>query len=172
MNPSDLIPSLPEEACPILTTEITNLEFNDLFPTYQDLSQMTDRMNCLDINMNTHRLRLELEKMKRRKLRASVNNIKHEIHPNTDEVNRIQYDLSILQERVGVLDMIFNNEMARISSLTYRSLSRIHHLIITILPYLTMPPDNHFETAQLANELLRTIQQFHAHCNIQTFTNL
>jgi len=52
MNPSDLIPSLFEKACPILTTEIPNLEFNDLFPTYQDLSQMTGRMNRLDIDMN------------------------------------------------------------------------------------------------------------------------
>ena len=112
-------------------------------------------MNRLDIDMNTHRLRLELEKMKRRKLRASMNNIKHEIHPNTDKVNRIRHDLSTLQERVGALDTIFNNEMARISSLIYRSLWRIHHLMIKILPYLMMPPDNYFETAQLANELLR-----------------
>ena len=47
-----------------LTTEIPNLEFNDLFPTYQDLSQMTDRMNRLDIDMNTHRVRFELEDRK------------------------------------------------------------------------------------------------------------
>ena len=133
---------------------------------------MTDRMNRLDIDMNTHRVRLELEKTKRRKLRASMNNLKHEIHPNTEEVNRIRYDLSTLQERVGALDTIFNNELARISSLTYRSLLRIHHLMITIIPYLTMPPDNYFETAQLANKLLRTIQQIHAHCNIHTFTIL
>ena len=172
MNPSDLISPLSEETCPLISNEITDLEFNNLFPTYQDLNQLTDRINRLDIDMNTHNLRLELERMKRRKLRASFNNIKQEIHPHNDEINRIQYDLSTQQERVGALDMIFNSEIARLSSLTYRSLSRIHHLIITILPYLSMPPDNHFETAQLANELLRTIQQFHPHCNIQTITSL
>ena len=172
MNPSELIPSLFEEACPILDTEIPNIEFNDLFPTYQDLSQMTDRMNRLDVDMNTHRVRLELEKMKRRKLRASMNNLKHEIHPNTEEVNQLRCDLSTLQERVGALDAIFNNELARISSLTYRSLLRIHHLMITNIHYLTMPPDDYFETAQLANELLRTIHQIHTHCNINIPTNL
>ena len=161
MNPNDIIPSL-----------LPNLEFNDLFPTYQDLVQLTERISRIDVDLNMHDLRIELEKMKRRKLRASVNNIRKEILPDNNMVAQIQYDLSTLQERVGALDMLYNNEMARISSLTHRSLSRIHHLFVTVFPYLTMPPDSHFETAQLANELLQTIQQFHTHCNTQTFTNL
>ena len=141
------------------------LEFGDLFPTYQDLTQLTERISHIYVNLNTHDLRIELERMKRRKLRTSINNIKKEIFPNSNAVAQIQYDLMNLQERVGAIEMMHNHEMARISSLTYRSLARIHHLFVTIFPHLTMPPDNHYETAQLANKL---IQQFHA----QTFTNL
>ena len=106
--------------------------------------------------------------MKRRKLRTSINNIKKEILRNSNAVAQLQHDLMNLQERVGAIEMMHNHEMARISSLAYRSLARIHHLFVTILPHLIVPPDNHFETVQLANELIRTIQQLHA----QTFKNL
>ena len=140
MNPNDIILSLTEESCPLLMTEPPILEFNDLFPIHQDLAQLTERMSRIDVDQNTHDLRIELERMKRRKLSASVNNIRKEIFPNNNMVTQIQFGLSTLQERVGAIDILYNNEMARISSLTYRSLSRIHHLFITILPYLTMKP--------------------------------
>ena len=168
MNTDNVFPFSIEDPCPLLMDEPPLLEFGDLFPTHQDLTQLTERISHIDINLNTHDLRIELERMKRRKLRTSINNIKKEILPNSNAVAQLQHDLMNLQERVGAIEMMHNHEMARISSLTYRSLARIHHLFLTILPHLIIPPDNHFETMQLANELIRTIQQLHA----QTFTNL
>ena len=92
MNPNDIIPFLTEESCPLLMTEPTILEFNDLFPTHQDLAQLTERMSRMDVDLNTHDLRIELERMKHHKLHASVNNITKEILPNNNMVAQIQHD--------------------------------------------------------------------------------
>ena len=52
--------------------------------------------------------------------------------------------------------------MARLSTVTYRSLSRMHNIMISIFPYIVMPSNNHAELAQLAYELLRIIYQLSA----------
>ena len=51
------------------------------------------------------------------------------------------------------------SEMAQLATVTYRSLSRMHNIIIFIIPFIVMPPNNHAELAQLAYELLRSIYQ-------------
>jgi len=168
MNNDNMFTFSMEDPCPVLMEEPPLLEFGDLFPTHQDLTQITERIGHIDISLNTQDLRIELERMKRRKLRTSINNIKREILPNNNAVAQLQNDLMIMRERMDALEIRHSHEMVRISSLTYRSLARVHHLFVTILPHLIMPPDNHFETVQLANELIRTIQQLHA----QTFINL
>ena len=168
MNNDDMFSFSIEDPCPVLMEEPPLLEYGNLFPTHQDLTQITERIGHIDISLNTQDLRIELERMKRRKLRTSINNIRKEILPHNNAVAQLQHDLMILQESMGALEMRHNHEMARISALTYRSLARAHHLFVAILPHLIMPPDNHFEAVQLANELIRTIQQLHA----QTFIAL
>ena len=66
MNINGVIPSSIEDSCPLLMAELPLLEFSNLFPTHQDLTQLTERISIIDVDLNTHDLRIELEKMKRR----------------------------------------------------------------------------------------------------------
>jgi len=52
-----------------------------------------------------------------------------------------------------------NNEMERLTMIIYRSLTRMHNIFISIIHYISMPPNCHVDLAQLAYELLRTIYQ-------------
>ena len=68
MNPSNVDLSLSKEPCPLLADPPT-LESVDLFPTYQDLVTLNDQISRRNLDINTQNLRVEVEKIKRQKLR-------------------------------------------------------------------------------------------------------
>ena len=55
---------LNNEGCPILP-EIAPLDPVDLFPTYHDITAISDCIEKLSIYVNTQSLRVEIEKIKR-----------------------------------------------------------------------------------------------------------
>jgi len=62
MNADNVFPFSIEDPCPLLMAEPPLLEFGDLLPTHQDLTQLTERISHIDVNLNTHDLRIELKK--------------------------------------------------------------------------------------------------------------
>ena len=74
-------------------------------------------------------------------------------------VDQLRQEVALLTQEMGSLTEAYNGEIARLSTVTYRCFSRLHQILITIVPYLSMPPSNHIETSQLTYELLRTVNQ-------------
>ena len=57
------------------------------------------------------------------------------------------------------MNNIYDSEIARLGTVSYRCFARLHQILITLAPYLHMPPNEHAELSQLTYELLRTIHQ-------------
>jgi len=60
-----------------MLTNLFPIEASQLVPPPQDLKMITDRLEDLEIASNTQSLRIEVERMKRQKLRASLRQLKH-----------------------------------------------------------------------------------------------
>jgi len=65
----------------------------------------------------------------------------------------------MLNQQIENLTRASNGDLARLTTVTYRSLSRMHNILIAIIPYIDMLPLNHEDLAQMVYELLRTIYQ-------------
>ena len=66
-----------DEWCPILT-ELLPLDLVDLFPAHNDVIAISNRFEQLSIEVNTQSLWVEIEKIKRQKLRITLKHVKRE----------------------------------------------------------------------------------------------
>ena len=65
-----------------------------------------------------------------------------------------------LQNNQNAIGYHLDGEIVRLSVLSYWSLSRMHQILTSLVPFIPMPPDIHLELTQLSNECVRTLQQF------------
>ena len=102
---------------------------------------------------------------------------KNMLDHNVISIVNVDWNRTISKKDWDVIDTRFENIEARkigilifrfffffvlsnpYNTITYRSLSRIHQIMISILEYLIMPPNDHAKMAQLVYELLRTVHQ-------------
>ena len=82
MNLNNVDLPLLGEPCPLLY-EIPNLESIDLVLTYQDIATLNDLISRINLDINTQNLRVEVEKIKRQKLRMTMRNLKNDINSPT-----------------------------------------------------------------------------------------
>ena len=85
--------------------------------------------------------------------------IQNEMVTSNPIINQLRQDIAILTQRVGSVTDAYNSEIARLSTTTCRCFSRLHQILIAIIPHLSMSPSNYVETSQLTYELLRNINQ-------------
>ena len=97
--------------------------------------------------MNNKDLRSRLEKAKRQRLNITVRNIERELTLLTETVAQTQSNITMLKQQIKNLTRESNGDFARLTTVTYRSLSRMHKILIAIIPYIDMPPHNHEDLA-------------------------
>ena len=116
-------------------------------------------MDQISIDLNTQQLRNKLEKCKRQRLSTTIQNIEREIATLSSTVNQTQANIVNLNKQIESLITARNGDLAQLTTVTYRCFSRMHNVLITLIPYIIMPTRTHEDLAQLAHELLRTIYQ-------------
>ena len=108
--------------------------------------------------MNIQNLKVEVEKLKRQRLRTTLKRIRRENIPTQRVLDLVQNDNHIVQEQLILVNNIHASEIARLGVLTHCCLSRLHQIFISVIPYVKMPTSGHTELSQLTYELLRDIQ--------------
>ena len=122
---------------------------------------MNSQLSQMNVDLNSQELCIRIKQAKRERLRVTLKSLKSEVALINKVIAQTQHDLSLLRERIEIVNNANISEMARLATVTYRSLSRMHSIIISIILYIVIHPYNHAELAQLAYELLRTIYQLH-----------
>jgi len=74
----------------------------------------------------------------------------------------------MLNERIATLNKTYFSEIARVTVLTYCCLDRLHQVLISIVPYIEMPVEEHHDASQLIYELLRVIQLLRSNISVES----
>ena len=130
-----------------------------IIPSIHDVNVINTQLNQLSVGMSTQGLRSKLEKAKRQRLNTTVRNIEREVTLLTKTVAQTQSNITMLRQQIENLTQVSNGDFARLATVTYRCLLKMHNILIPILPYIVMPPHNHEDLAQMVYELLRTVYQ-------------
>jgi len=128
-----------------------------LFPQ-NDLVFINQCLEQLSIDVNTQNIKLELETLKRRRLRRSMNQIKNEITALSQLLAHQSQKQVVLRSQIEILSESINSELACLTQRTHCCIGRIHHLLIATVPRIFMTEAEHNDIAQQAAELLRALQ--------------
>ena len=74
-------------------------------------------------------------------------------------IAHLQQENSKLRQQINTSSEIHHSERARSNMWIHSGMSRIHQILIGIIPRIPMTPSEHTEAAQLTYELLRIAQQ-------------
>ena len=113
----------------------------------------------LKIDINTQSLRIEIESAKRQRLNSSLKKVKQDIISPCQECTQLRYELDALKRYMGETHHNHGSRVARVSSVAFRCLSRVHQLLITFTPFIPMTAEAHAEISQLNYELYRSVEQ-------------
>jgi len=128
-----------------------------LYPQ-NDLVFINQRLEQLSVEVNTQNIKLELETLKRRRLRRSMNQIKNEITALSQLLAHQSQEQAILRNQIVTLSESISSELACLTQRTHCCIGRIHHLLIAAVPRIYMSEAEHNDIAQQAAELLRALQ--------------
>ena len=128
-----------------------------LFPQ-NDLVFINQRLEQLTIDVNTQNIKLELETLKRRRLRRSLNQVKNDITSLSQLLAYQSQEQAVLRSQIEILSESINRELACLTQRTHCCIGRIHHLLIATVPRIFMTQAEHNDIAQQAAELLRALQ--------------
>ena len=95
--------------------------------------------------LNTWSLRIELERVKRQKMRTTMKRIKREIISPRHLITQLRHDASVLHENQTSMQRFYEGEVIRLSIISLRFFLRIHQILISIVHYTSMPTNNHTE---------------------------
>ena len=127
-------------------------------PSNDDIMNLSKRLDHLTIDMNTQNLTIELEKMKRCRLRRSYKQLKSEILSLRQTTTQLQADNDLLREQISTLSSTLFGEIACLTTRVHCCLGRIHQTLIAVVPHIGMPEGEHREIAQVLHEILRAVQ--------------
>ena len=149
----DLVPEGPAY------DSMINLDEFTMPMSHSELTDLTHKFESLNIDSNTHGLRIEIERTKRQKLRATIKKLRQEFHTACADITALREEISQIREQQNAVNFQLNNENIRTNTLAFRCLSRIGQ-ILTLGPLNAQPADNYNEFEVLLQELHSTIRHF------------
>ena len=126
-----------------------------------DIVTLNQRFDQLSLDTNTQSLRIEIEKVKRQKLSATIRRLRQDLLSPHPEIARLRQDVDTMRNEQNSINYYLEAEIASNGAMTFRGLSRIHQILALMLPQTTLPVNHGPELNQLIQELGRTLQQFH-----------
>jgi len=149
----DLVPEGPAY------DDLLNLDEFTMSMPHPELTDLTHKFEALNIDSNTHGLRIEIERTKRQRLQATVKRLKHEFHATCADITILREEINQLRDQQNAVNFQLNNENIRTNTLAFRCLSRIGQ-ILTLGPLNAQPADNYNELEVLLQELHSTVRHF------------
>ena len=152
---------------------MTSFNFDDFlnepFPLFpeplqtpvEDIVQLSQRLEQLTVEVNTMNIKLELETIKRQRLRKSLRQSNAEILAIKHELTQRNQDNITVNEQIVMMSQTVFSEIACLTQRTHLCLGRIHHMMITAVPRIPMTEAEHSDLSQQAMELLRALQLIH-----------
>ena len=119
---------------------------------------ISQRLEQLTIDVNTQNIKLEVETLKRRRLRRSLNQVKNDITSLSQLLAYQTQEQAVLRNEIEILSASINSELACLTQRTHCCMGRIHHLLIATVPRIFMTEAEHNDIAQQVAELLRALQ--------------
>ena len=156
-NAPDLIPD------DLTFDSLLNLDNMVVPPVSQEITELSRKVDHLTIELNTINLRLEIEKTKRQRLQTVVRQYKRELSPQCPDLTLLRRDFDKFQELQNSTNYMLDGENTRTNTLVFRSVSRICHLLNTLIQGIYISPETLEESSILLQELISTIQQFGVH---------
>jgi len=141
---------------------ILNLDDLTMPVSHPELADLTHKFETLNIDSNTHGLRIEIERTKRQRLHVTVKRLRHELQAACTDITIMREEIGQLREQQNAVNYQLNNENIRTNTLAFRCLSRIGQ-ILTLGPLNAQPADNYHELEILLQELHTTVRQFGVH---------
>ena len=133
----------------------------ELVSLQQEISNINAKLERLTLDSNTPSLRVEVERVKRRRLQSSLKQVRNQLLHPCPKVETVKQEMSERQWYQDAVNYQFDGELTRLSTLMFRSLARMHEAIVYLLPHVMLPPDNGSEINRMLDEVTRTIRQFH-----------
>jgi len=130
-----------------------------MFTPQPELVDLTRKFESLNIDSNTHGLRIEIERTKRQRLQATVKRLRHEFSAACADIAILRDEITQLRDQQNAVNFQLSNENARTNTLAFRSLSRIGQ-ILSLGPLSTQPIENYNEIEILLQELNSTVRHF------------
>ena len=122
-----------------------------------DLVLISQRPEQLTVDVNTHSIRLELESLKRQRLRRSLKQAKAKIIILNQTLTQQNHENATLREQMAMLSSTLFSELACLTKQTHCCLGRIHHLVIAVVPRIYMSEAEHNDLSQQALQLIGTV---------------
>jgi len=122
-----------------------------------ELKAINDRIERLEIALNTQTLRLELERAKRQKLASIVKQRRHETHvTHLEALQQLTETNYVHQEAINYQ---LGGSIDHLSTVTFRCLSRTQQLLSYAFSCIPITPSDHPDVTCLLEEIGRTLQQ-------------
>ena len=150
----DLLPEDP------MINNLISMETPQLLPSSHDIKTISDRLENLEIVTNTHSLRIEVERVKRQKLRSSLKQFKHDAFTPSADMASLRQTVTFNYDQQTTTNYQLGGKLDKLSTLTFRCLSRMQQLLTTVIPRIASSPDDYNSIMQQLDEIGRTIQQF------------
>jgi len=124
-----------------LFPEIMPFDPPNLYPIPNEVASLSSQLEKLSIEVHTQSLRVAIKRAKRQKLVTMIRKIKRDIISPKQLSSQIQCDNTNLHRRITDLHQEYSHKLAQVTTVTYRSLSLVHKLMITFTPYIPMTAD-------------------------------
>jgi len=165
INDSDL-PDLFDDVFFPPNVATTDQDLISMIPI--EIKALNDRIERLEIALNTQTLRLELERSKRQKLALLLKNRKPEVP--TPQLEALQRAIDTNQVYQDAVNFQLGGNMDHLSTVMFRCISRTQQLFSFAFPCIQITPSDQPDVSTLLEEIGRTLQQLHV-C-YPTSTNL
>jgi len=95
---------------------------------YPGITELNLKLDNLSLECNTQALQLEVERVKRQELRASIRAMKQQISLPCPDTALIKREIQTTQLNQNAVNYQLDGEMARINTMAFRCFVRIHSL--------------------------------------------
>ena len=131
--------------------EMIPLDPPNLCPISNEVVFLSSQLERLSIDVHTHSLRVAIERAKLQKLGTIIRKVKKDLISPKQLSNQIQCDITNLHRRMTDLQREYSHKLAQVNTIAYRSSSRVHQLLITLIPYGAISSNMTFTSRAIVN---------------------
>ena len=149
-----------------LITDLTCPKDPELVVLKQEIFNLNAKMERLILDSNTQALRVEIERVKRRKLQSSLKQIRGQLLTPCPEIETLKREINERHCYQEAIHYQFDGELTSLRTIMFRGLARMHEALVYLLPHVMLPPGSGHELSIMLDEVSRTIRQFHAYLDV------